>query len=86
MEPDDRLKRGGRAGGAVAGLIATINIAHTLNPHIDIDIVARTHNEAETKLLKSENASKILSGEDDPERSVAVRPYGAVFRIELVDV
>ena len=70
----------------VQGLIAMINIAHTLNSDIDIEIVARTHNEAEAKLLKSEKASKILLGEDELERSVAVRPYGAVFKIELVNV
>ncbi|MES2685646.1 MAG: YbaL family putative K(+) efflux transporter [Pseudomonadota bacterium] len=59
-----------------------INIARTLNP--DIEIVVRTHNEAEAKLLESENAGKIFLGEEELaqsmmryvlERSVVVPPH-----------
>lgn len=59
-----------------------INTARTLNP--DIEIVVRTHNEAEAKLLESENAGRIFLGEEELaqsmmryvlERSVAVPPH-----------
>ncbi len=60
-----------------------IGTARTLNP--DIEIVVRTHNEAEAKLLESENAGKIFLGEEELaqsmmryvlERSVAVPAHG----------
>ena len=60
-----------------------ISIARTLNP--DIEIVVRNHNEAEAKLLESENAGKIFLGEEELaqsmtryvlERSVVVQPHG----------
>jgi CPA2 family monovalent cation:H+ antiporter-2 len=59
-----------------------IAIARTLNP--DIEIVVRTHNEAEARLLESENAGKIFLGEEELaqsmmryvlERSVVVHPH-----------
>ena len=59
-----------------------IKIARTLNPNIEI--VVRTHNEAEAKLLESENAGKIFLGEEELaqsmmryvlERSVVVHPH-----------
>ncbi|MDI1271340.1 MAG: YbaL family putative K(+) efflux transporter [Polaromonas sp.] len=40
-----------------------VNTARTLNP--EIEIVARTHSEAEAKLLESENAGKIFLGEEE---------------------
>jgi CPA2 family monovalent cation:H+ antiporter-2 len=45
-----------------------INIARTLNP--EIEIVVRTHNEAEAKLLESENAGKIFLGEEELAQSM----------------
>lgn len=60
-----------------------INIARTLNP--GIEIVVRTHNEAETKLLESENAGKLFPGEEELaqsmmryvlEWSVVAHPHG----------
>lgn len=60
----------------------TVNISRTLNP--DIEIVVRTHNEAEAKLLESENAGKIFLGEEELaqsmtrhvlERSAVVHPH-----------
>jgi CPA2 family monovalent cation:H+ antiporter-2 len=60
-----------------------INTARTLNP--DIEIVVRTHNEAEARLLESENAGRIFLGEEELaqsmmryvlERSAAVPPHG----------
>ena len=45
-----------------------INTARTLNP--DIEIVVRTHNEAEAKLLESENAGKIFLGEEELAQSM----------------
>jgi monovalent cation:H+ antiporter-2, CPA2 family len=59
-----------------------INTARTLNP--DIEIVVRTHNEAEAKLLESEKAGRIFLGEEELaqsmmryvlERSVPVPPH-----------
>ena len=59
-----------------------INTARTLNP--DIEIVVRTHNEAEAKLLESENAGRIFLGEEELaqsmmryvlERSVVAPPH-----------
>ncbi|MDP1565029.1 MAG: YbaL family putative K(+) efflux transporter [Polaromonas sp.] len=59
-----------------------VNTARTLNP--EIEIVVRTHNEAEAKLLESENAGKIFLGEEELaqsmtryvlERSVVVQPH-----------
>ncbi len=40
-----------------------VNTARTLNP--DIEIVVRTHSEAEAKLLESEHAGKIFLGEEE---------------------
>lgn len=40
-----------------------VNTARTLNP--GIEIVVRTHSEAEAKLLESENAGKIFLGEEE---------------------
>ncbi|MDP2450982.1 MAG: YbaL family putative K(+) efflux transporter [Polaromonas sp.] len=40
-----------------------VNTARTLNP--EIEIVVRTHSEAEAKLLESENAGKIFLGEEE---------------------
>ncbi|MGQ2980138.1 MAG: YbaL family putative K(+) efflux transporter [Polaromonas sp.] len=60
-----------------------IGTARTLNP--DIEIVVRTHNEAEARLLESENAGKIFLGEEELaqsmmryvlERSLAVPSHG----------
>ncbi|MDI1339007.1 YbaL family putative K(+) efflux transporter [Polaromonas sp.] len=45
-----------------------INIARTLNP--EIEIVVRTHNEAEAKLLESENAGRIFLGEEELAQSM----------------
>ncbi len=45
-----------------------INTARTLNPAIEI--VVRTHNEAEAKLLESENAGKIFLGEEELAQSM----------------
>ncbi len=45
-----------------------INTARTLNP--EIEIVVRTHNEAEAKLLESENAGKIFLGEEELAQSM----------------
>ena len=45
-----------------------INTARTLNP--DIEIVVRTHNEAEARLLESENAGKIFLGEEELAQSM----------------
>ncbi|MDO9360391.1 MAG: YbaL family putative K(+) efflux transporter [Polaromonas sp.] len=59
-----------------------IHTARTLNP--DIEIIVRTHNEAEAKLLESENAGRIFLGEEELalsmtrhvlERSVVMRPH-----------
>ncbi len=59
-----------------------INTARTLNP--DIEMVVRTHNEAEAKLLESENAGRIFLGEEELaqsmmryvlERSVVAPPH-----------
>ncbi|MDO8385570.1 MAG: YbaL family putative K(+) efflux transporter [Polaromonas sp.] len=60
-----------------------VNTARTLNP--DIEIVVRTHNEAEARLLESENAGRIFLGEEELaqsmtryvlERSVAAPAHG----------
>jgi CPA2 family monovalent cation:H+ antiporter-2 len=60
-----------------------ITTARTLNP--DIEVVVRTHNEAEARLLESENAGKIFLGEEELaqsmmryvlERSVVGQPHG----------
>jgi len=45
-----------------------VNTARTLNP--EIEIVVRTHNEAEAKLLESENAGKIFLGEEELAQSM----------------
>ena len=45
-----------------------INTARTLNP--EIEIVVRTHNEAEARLLESENAGKIFLGEEELAQSM----------------
>ncbi|MDI1274467.1 YbaL family putative K(+) efflux transporter [Polaromonas sp.] len=45
-----------------------INTARTLNPAIEI--VVRTHNEAEARLLESENAGKIFLGEEELAHSM----------------
>lgn len=45
-----------------------INTARTLNP--GIEIVVRTHNEAEARLLESENAGKIFLGEEELAQSM----------------
>jgi monovalent cation:H+ antiporter-2, CPA2 family len=60
-----------------------ITTARTLNP--GIEIVVRTHNETEARLLESENAGKIFLGEEELaqsmmryvlERSAVVQPHG----------
>jgi CPA2 family monovalent cation:H+ antiporter-2 len=45
-----------------------VNTARTLNPAIEI--VVRTHSEAEAKLLESENAGKIFLGEEELAQSM----------------
>jgi CPA2 family monovalent cation:H+ antiporter-2 len=45
-----------------------INTARTLNP--DIEIVVRTHNEAEAKLLETENVGRIFLGEEELAQSM----------------
>jgi len=45
-----------------------VNTARTLNPAIEI--VVRTHNEAEAKLLESENVGKIFLGEEELAQSM----------------
>lgn len=45
-----------------------VNTARTLNP--DIEIVVRTHSEAEAKLLESEHAGKIFLGEEELAQSM----------------
>ncbi|MFN3571483.1 MAG: YbaL family putative K(+) efflux transporter [Polaromonas sp.] len=45
-----------------------VNTARTLNP--DIEIVVRTHNEAEARLLESENAGRIFLGEEELAQSM----------------
>ena len=45
-----------------------VNTARTLNP--EIEIVVRTHSEAEAKLLESENAGKIFLGEEELAQSM----------------
>ncbi len=59
-----------------------VSISRSLNP--GIEIVVRTHNEAEAKLLESENAGKIFLGEQELaqamtrhvlERAAVVRPH-----------
>jgi CPA2 family monovalent cation:H+ antiporter-2 len=45
-----------------------VNNARTLNP--DIEIVVRTHNEAEARLLESENAGRIFLGEEELAQSM----------------
>jgi CPA2 family monovalent cation:H+ antiporter-2 len=45
-----------------------VNTARTLNP--EIEIVVRTHSEAEAKLLESEHAGKIFLGEEELAQSM----------------
>jgi len=45
-----------------------VSVSRSLNP--DIEIVVRTHNEAEAKLLESENAGKIFLGEEELAQSM----------------
>ena len=45
-----------------------VNTARTLNP--EIEIVVRTHSEAEAKLLESEHAGKIFLGEEELAQSI----------------